>query len=118
MAHADQPIKDDNIHISAPHIYGAVMEALELPKDSSLTFLNAGSGTGYLTCIAASILGPRSSHYCKNMYSCGVLYIALIKSADLSLLLLLQVSRSMRMLSNIVNKQSPTGNVNAQRHKG
>lgn len=68
MAHADQPIKDDNIHISAPHIYGAVMEALELPKDSSLSFLNAGSGTGYLSCIAASILGPKSSHYCKNVF--------------------------------------------------
>lgn len=65
MAHTDQPIKEGNIHISAPHIYGAVVEALELPKDASLSFLNLGSGTGYLTCIAASILGPRSSHYCK-----------------------------------------------------
>lgn len=70
MAHADQPLKDENIHISAPHIYGAVMEALELPKDSSLSFLNAGSGTGYLTCIAASILGPKSRHYCKNSIFC------------------------------------------------
>jgi protein-L-isoaspartate O-methyltransferase len=65
MAHADQPIKEGNIHISAPHIYGTVMEELELPSNSSLSFLNAGSGTGYLTCIAASILGPKSSHYCK-----------------------------------------------------
>ena len=65
MAHADQPIKEGNVHISAPHIYGAVAEALELPKGSSLSFLNLGSGTGYLTCIAASILGPRASHYCK-----------------------------------------------------
>lgn len=69
MAHADQPIRDDNIHISAPHIYGAVMEALELPTDSSLSFLNAGSGTGYLTCIAASIMGPKSSHYCIEIHS-------------------------------------------------
>lgn len=68
LAHSDQPIKDGNIHISAPHIYGAVMEALELPKDSSLSFLNAGSGTGYLTCIAASILGPKSSHYCIEIH--------------------------------------------------
>ncbi len=65
MAHSDQPLKEDNIHISAPHIYGAVMEALELPINSPLSFLNAGSGTGYLTCIAASILGPKSSHYCE-----------------------------------------------------
>lgn len=66
MAHADQPIKEGNIHISAPHIYGSVMEALELRTNSSVTFLNAGSGTGYLTCIAASILGPKSSHFCKS----------------------------------------------------
>jgi protein-L-isoaspartate O-methyltransferase len=39
------------------------LEALELEKDSAISFLNAGSGSGYLTCIAASILGPRSIHY-------------------------------------------------------
>lgn len=67
MAHMDEPIKEGNIHISAPHIYGVVVEALELPSNSSMTFLNAGSGTGYLTCIAASIMGPSSSHYCKQI---------------------------------------------------
>ena len=30
--------------------------------------MNAGSGTGYLTCIAASILGPRSVHYCVEIH--------------------------------------------------
>jgi len=64
IAHKDQPIRDNNIHLSAPHIYGSALEALELKNDASLSFLNAGSGTGYLTCIAASILGPRSVHYC------------------------------------------------------
>ena len=64
MAHTDQPIKEGNIHISAPHIYGVIVEGLELPRNSAMTFLNVGSGTGYLTCIAASILGPKSSHYC------------------------------------------------------
>jgi protein-L-isoaspartate O-methyltransferase len=44
------------------------LEALELCEDTSLSFLNAGSGTGYLTCIAATILGPRSSHYCKYIF--------------------------------------------------
>jgi protein-L-isoaspartate O-methyltransferase len=39
------------------------LEALELQNDSAIVFLNAGSGSGYLTCIAASILGPRSIHY-------------------------------------------------------
>jgi protein-L-isoaspartate O-methyltransferase len=58
MAHTDQPLKEGNIHISAPHIYGTVLEALELPPQSSASFLNLGSGTGYLSCIAAEILGP------------------------------------------------------------
>lgn len=68
IAHKDQPIREDNIHISAPHIYGSVLEALELKNDTGLSFLNAGSGTGYLTCIAASILGPRSVHYCVEIH--------------------------------------------------
>lgn len=68
IAHKDQPIRDENIHISAPHIYGSVIEALELKKDTGYSFLNAGSGTGYLTCIAASILGPRSVHYCVEIH--------------------------------------------------
>jgi protein-L-isoaspartate O-methyltransferase len=63
LAHKDQPVKEGNVHLSAPHIYGTVLEALELESDSSISFLNAGSGSMYLTCIAASILGPRSVHY-------------------------------------------------------
>lgn len=63
LAHKDQPVKHGNVHLSAPHIYGSVLEALELEKNSAISFLNAGSGSGYLTCIAASILGPRSIHY-------------------------------------------------------
>jgi len=63
IAHADQPLKEGNIHISAPHIYGSALEALELLENSSLSFLNIGSGTGYLSCIVASILGPYSTNY-------------------------------------------------------
>ena len=62
MAHTDQPLKEGNVHISAPHIYGTVVEALELHPQSSLSFLNLGCGTGYLSSIAAHILGPTSSH--------------------------------------------------------
>lgn len=68
IAHRDQPFRDGNIHISAPHIYGSVLEALDLKKDAGLSFLNAGSGTGYLTCIAASLLGLRSVHYCVEIH--------------------------------------------------
>jgi len=50
------------VHISAPHMYGCILEALELESNprTSTSFLNVGSGTGYLSCIVASILGPNS----------------------------------------------------------
>lgn len=63
MAHSDQPLKEGNVHISAPHIYGSAIEALDLVPNSSMSFLNIGSGTGYICCIAAEILGPNSLNY-------------------------------------------------------
>lgn len=65
-AYADQPLKEGNVHLSAPHIYGSVLEAFELEANTSGSFLNAGSGSGYLTCLAASIMGQRSSYYCES----------------------------------------------------
>mmetsp|Transcript_28138 Transcript_28138/g.34255 ORF Transcript_28138/g.34255 Transcript_28138/m.34255 type:complete len:565 (+) Transcript_28138:150-1844(+) len=62
-AYADQPLKEGSVHISAPHIYGSALEALELQPDSSLSFLNIGSGTGYLSCIVAEILGRKSLNF-------------------------------------------------------
>jgi protein-L-isoaspartate(D-aspartate) O-methyltransferase len=62
IAHSDQPLREGHVHISAPHIYGAILEALELEPNSSQSFLNIGSGTGYLSCIVANLLGPRSVH--------------------------------------------------------
>lgn len=62
-AYADQPLKEGHIHISAPHIYGSALEALELQPNSNLSFLNIGSGTGYLSCIVGEILGPKSLNY-------------------------------------------------------
>ena len=44
------------MHQSAPHIYATVLQALNLPFGSS--FLNIGSGTGYLSTIAGVLLGP------------------------------------------------------------
>lgn len=63
LAHSDQPLKEGHIHISAPHIYGSAVEALELCPGSNLSFLNIGSGTGYVSCIVASILGHLSTNY-------------------------------------------------------
>jgi protein-L-isoaspartate O-methyltransferase len=72
MAHTDQPLKEGNIHISAPHIYGSVVEALELTPNSSLSFLNLGCGTGYLSCIVAQVLGPTSSNVGIEIHSDAV----------------------------------------------
>jgi protein-L-isoaspartate O-methyltransferase len=60
-AYADRPYKRANIHISAPHMYATVLEALELKPD--LSFLNVGSGSGYLSCLVASIIGVHSVNH-------------------------------------------------------
>lgn len=62
MAHSDQPLKEGNLHLSAPHMNAAAIEALNLVSHSSLSFPNVGSGTGYMSCIVATILGPNSLH--------------------------------------------------------
>jgi protein-L-isoaspartate O-methyltransferase len=62
-AYSDRPIREGLVHISAPHIYCTVLEALELTPGASFSFLNIGSGSGYLTCIASAILGPKSIYY-------------------------------------------------------
>lgn len=74
VAHSDQPLKQGNVHISAPHVYGSALEALELLPDVSLSFLNIGSGTGYLSCIVADILGPGSLNYGIDIHDDVVAY--------------------------------------------
>jgi protein-L-isoaspartate O-methyltransferase len=74
-AHSDEPIR----YISAPHIYGCIVEALHVTPKSSMSFLNIGSGTGYLSSIVAHILGP--SGICfgievnRNAYDHGILSV-------------------------------------------
>ena len=63
LAHRDQPIREGQIHISAPHIYGYSLEALDVTPNSSMSFLNIGSGTGYFSCIVAQMLGPTGVCY-------------------------------------------------------
>jgi len=54
-AYNDEAWKQGNIHLSAPCIYSQVMESLEL--EDGMSFLNLGSGTGYLSTMAGLILG-------------------------------------------------------------
>jgi len=60
-AYIDMPLRHGLLHLSAPSIYAVALEALEL--SAGQTFLNVGSGTGYLSSIVATILGSRSVQF-------------------------------------------------------
>lgn len=52
----DRPIRVGNVHISAPHMYATVLEALDLQP--GLSMLTVGSGSGYFCTLVSTILGP------------------------------------------------------------
>lgn len=68
-AYFDHPMKEGNIHISAPHMYCTVAENLELVPNSNLSFLNIGSGTGYFSCLVGQILGPKSTSFAVELHA-------------------------------------------------
>eukprot|EP00635_Sarcinochrysidales_sp_CCMP3193_P002993 CAMPEP_0118892632 /NCGR_PEP_ID=MMETSP1166-20130328/2153_1 /TAXON_ID=1104430 /ORGANISM="Chrysoreinhardia sp, Strain CCMP3193" /LENGTH=493 /DNA_ID=CAMNT_0006831375 /DNA_START=12 /DNA_END=1493 /DNA_ORIENTATION=+ len=67
-AYDDSPLRarDDGagciVHLSAPSIYAAALEALNLKAGES--FLNVGSGSGYLSALAVRGLTAKAVHHC------------------------------------------------------
>lgn len=69
LAYRDLAYKNGDVHLSAPCIYCEALEGLQL-KDG-LSFLNIGSGTGYLSTIAGLLLNGTGTNHgieiCKNL---------------------------------------------------
>lgn len=71
-AYKDLAWKHGHLHLSAPCIYSEVLESLQLKAGQS--FLNLGSGTGYLSTMAGLILGAYGVNHGVEIYDDVVEY--------------------------------------------
>ncbi len=60
------------LHLSAPCIYSRAMEALKL--ENGMSFLNIGSGTGYLSTMAGILIGPHGISHGIEIYQENIEY--------------------------------------------
>ena len=107
VAHCDHPVKKGSIFIFAPRAYGNAIEALDLISNTVMSFLNIRSGTGFLSCIAASMLRPASLNIgTRARCHCRVLLFSLSSVDSTSYK---QELRSMTARLNTPSRQSADG---------